>query len=125
MTILREWRGRVPADRADAYLSVLQATGLKNYAATPGHRGTLVLRDDREDETEYVLLTFWESEAAIRAFAGSDTGRAVYYPEDEGYLLEKPERLRHYRVADLPGEAANGASSDSPGAAWTPIAAWR
>lgn len=115
-TIVREWRGRVPADKADAYMGVLEATGLKNYAATPGHRGTLVLRDDRKSETEYVLYTFWESEDAIRAFAGEDVGRAVYYPEDDAYLIEKPERLRHYRVA----------AGTAPGASrWPPIAGWR
>lgn len=121
--IIREWRGRVPAAKADAYLDVLRATGLKNYAATPGHRGTLVLREDNGAESEYVLLTFWESEAAIRAFAGEDIGRAVYYPEDDGYLLEKPERLRHYWL-----DAANGPAFDRASEhlePWPPIASWR
>ena len=116
-TIAREWRGRVPRERADAYLAVLEATGLKNYARTPGHRGTLVLRDDRESETEYALITFWESADAIRAFAGDDIGRAVYYPEDDGYLIEKPERLRHYSVANDGG--------GHRGAGWPPIVNWR
>lgn len=123
--IVREWRGRVPANQAEAYLAVLQATGLKHYAATPGHRGTLVLREDQGAETEYVLLTFWESEQAIRAFAGDDIGRAVYYPEDDGYLLEKPERLHHYRLTALAGDATNESSPGGPSPAWPPIAAWR
>lgn len=113
--IVREWRGRVPAAKADAYLDVLRATGLKNYAATPGHRGTLVLREDHESESEYVLLTFWESAAAIRAFAGEDIGRAVYYPEDEGYLLEKPERLRHYRLEAVPDRGAGSPETQVDG----------
>ncbi|HEX6930085.1 MAG TPA: hypothetical protein VF267_12585 [Gammaproteobacteria bacterium] len=104
--ILREWRGRVPREKVDAYLGVLEQTGLKEYAATPGHRGTWVLVDhdcDGDGRTaEFVLLTLWPSREAIAAFAGEDIGRAVYYPEDDGFLLEKPERLRHYDVLRRP-----------------------
>lgn len=98
--IMREWHGRVPAEKADKYLEVLEATGLKDLAATPGHRGTLLLRSDNGAETEFALLSFWKSEDHIRAFAGNDISIARYYPEDNDYLLEKPERLKHYRVID-------------------------
>ncbi len=37
--IMREWRGSVPRDKADAYVEVLERTGLKDYAGTPGNRG--------------------------------------------------------------------------------------
>lgn len=124
-TIVREWRGRVPREKSDDYMKVLQATGLKNYAATPGHRGTLVLRDDREAETEYTLLTFWESEASVRAFAGDDPGRAVYYPEDNGYLIEKPERLRHYRLAGAEGPVIKAGAIKAAESAWPLLANWR
>ena len=33
---------------------------------------------------------------AIRGFAGDDVERAVYYPEDDRYLLTKPEKVQHY-----------------------------
>lgn len=104
--ILREWRGRVPGEKIDEYLAILERTGFKEYAATPGHRGTSVLVDrggNGEGEVmEIVLLTLWESRDAIRAFAGEDISRAVYYPEDDAFLLEKPERLRHYDVLHWP-----------------------
>ena len=35
--IARGWTGRVPADRSDEYLTYLHATGLREYAETPGH----------------------------------------------------------------------------------------
>lgn len=38
------------------------------------------------------------SEEAIRRFAGEDMERAVYYPEDERFLLEKNEHVTHYEV---------------------------
>lgn len=103
--VLREWRGRVPADRTDAYLAYLEKTGLAGYAATPGHRGSWVLLDRGAEETEFVLLTLWDSAEAIRAFAGEDIGAARYYPEDGEYLRELPPRLRHYEVVHQPRAA--------------------
>ena len=106
--ILREWRGRVPQDKTDAYLEFLDNKGTHGYAATPGHRGTWIVLDTESEPgvTEFTLLTMWESREAIRAFAGDDIGRAVYYPEDDGLLLEKPERLRHYTVVRAPQSAS-------------------
>lgn len=102
--ILREWRGRVPLEKVDDYREVLERTGLRDYAATPGHRGTLLTVDPTvaTGQAEFMLLTLWESHQAIRAFAGDDIDRAVYYPEDDGFLLEKPPRLRHYEVLRAP-----------------------
>jgi heme-degrading monooxygenase HmoA len=98
--IARRWTGRVPADRFGAYLDVLDRTGLRHYAATPGHRGTTVLSRAADGVTEIEITTLWESEDAIRAFAGDDIGLAVYYPEDEGYLLDFPERVEHWEVVE-------------------------
>ena len=42
---------------------------------------------------------------AIRGFAGDDVERAVYYPQDDHYLLTKPEKVQHYQyhgVFDAP-----------------------
>ncbi|MGD8379196.1 MAG: hypothetical protein PVJ40_01610 [Gammaproteobacteria bacterium] len=97
--ILREWRDRIPSAKADAYLDVLRSTGLRDLAATPGNRGNWVLYDRGPDVTEVVLVSLWDSEDSIRAFAGDDFGKARYYPEDDGYLIERPDRLRHYEVA--------------------------
>ncbi|MGH2427840.1 MAG: antibiotic biosynthesis monooxygenase family protein [Candidatus Limnocylindria bacterium] len=100
--IARAWRGRVPAQRSDEYLGYLRATGLADYAATPGHVRTLVLHRLVGDVAEFELVTFWESLDAIRRFAGQDVTRARYYPEDEGFLLELPERVEHWEVVADP-----------------------
>jgi heme-degrading monooxygenase HmoA len=96
--IARIWRGRTPVAKADAYLDYLEATGLKEYAETPGNRGLRVLRRDEGDATEFLLITYWESMDAIRAFAGDDVERAVYYAEDDDYLLEREPTVAHYEV---------------------------
>ena len=96
--IARIWRGVTDEADAHAYLKVLHRTGLQEYRATPGNRGVVVLRRLADGKAEFVLLTFWESEAAIRSFAGDDISRAVFYPEDDHYLIERGEAVDHFEV---------------------------
>jgi heme-degrading monooxygenase HmoA len=96
--IARLWTGAVrPAD-ADAYADYIRDTGLEEYTRTPGNRGAWMLRRDEGERTEFVTLSFWDSEDAIRAFAGDDIEAAVYYPDDDRYLIERGPRVRHYLV---------------------------
>lgn len=96
--IARIWRGVTDADKAEAYLAYLERTGLSDYRNTPGNRGVQVLRQVVGDAAEFVLITHWESLDAIRAFAGDDYERAVYYDEDRAYLRELSERVEHFAV---------------------------
>ena len=41
---------------------------------------------------------YWESLDAIKAFAGDDHETAVFYPEDDRYLLERDLRSTHFEV---------------------------
>ena len=68
--IARTWRGVTRAEHADVYMDYLEATGLNDYRATPGFGGLQVLRRIADDRAEFVLITFWDSWDAIRAFAG-------------------------------------------------------
>jgi hypothetical protein len=45
-----------------------------------------------------VFTSRWDSWDAIRAFAGPDPERAVYYPEDRAFLLELDPHVRHFEV---------------------------
>lgn len=101
--IVREWRDRVLLSKLDEYLDHQRRTGLRDYAATAGNRGVLVLVEHGTDSATVVVLSLWASMDAIRRFAGEDVGRARYYPEDEAYLLDRPERLHHYRLCDASG----------------------
>ena len=96
--IARTWAGATRAADADAYLEYLHTTGFAEYQATPGNRGVLALRRIRGDRAEFLLLTLWESEDAIRRFAGNQIGRAVFYPEDERFLVARDEHVDHYEV---------------------------
>lgn len=96
--IARIWRGAVRADDADEYAEYMRGTGLREYRETPGNLAAYMLRRDEGDLAEFVMVTFWESMDAIRAFAGDDPERAVFYPEDERYLVERDLTARHFEV---------------------------
>jgi heme-degrading monooxygenase HmoA len=96
--IARIWRGAVRADDADAYAAYIGATGLADYERTPGNRGAWMLRRDAGELTEFLTFTFWESLEAIKAFAGEDYETAVYYPEDDRFLVERDATCAHYQV---------------------------
>jgi len=96
--IARLWHGRVPASKGDAYYEYLLQTGVPEYAATPGNKGVQVLRRTEERVTHFLLLTLWDSVAAIKRFAGEDYECAKYYAADDEFLLEREPRVQHFEV---------------------------
>ena len=97
--IARVWRGATPKKKSDRYLAYLEKTGVKECKATPGNRVVYVLRRVAEGRAEFLFISLWESFEAIKEFAGSDTDKAVYFPEDREFLLEMEPHVRHYEVA--------------------------
>jgi heme-degrading monooxygenase HmoA len=100
--IARSWRGITREADKDTYFAYLQKTGLPDYANTKGNRGVWVLRRVRDGIAEFLLISLWDSYDAIRAFAGPDFEKAVYYPEDTKFLLELEPNVSHYEVLSAP-----------------------
>jgi heme-degrading monooxygenase HmoA len=98
--IARTWRGWVRAEDTAAYVEYVQRTGIEGYLATAGNRGAYVLSRPDGDRMEILTLSFWESEAAIKGFAGDDIAAAVFYPDDDQYLIDRELSVRHYQVAE-------------------------
>jgi heme-degrading monooxygenase HmoA len=96
--IARTWRGATKANDGEAYLEYLHRTGFAEYRKTPGNRGVLGLRRIVKDRAEFLLVSLWESEEAIRQFAGDDIEKAVFYPEDERFLVDRDNYVSHYEV---------------------------
>ena len=99
--IARTWRGAVRTADAAAYAAYIDETGMKAYAATPGNQGAYMLTREMGELTEFTTLSFWDSVDAIRAFAGEDYETAVFYPEDDRYLVERDATCTHYEVASM------------------------
>jgi heme-degrading monooxygenase HmoA len=110
--IARTWAGATRAADADAYLDYLHATGHAAFRATPGNRGALTLRRIEGDRAEFLMLSLWDSEEAIRRFAGGDIGRAVFFPEDERFLVARDLHVNHYEVVF--SEVGSSAEAPTP-----------
>lgn len=98
--IARIWRGVTDAEDADTYYEYLQQTGVKEYKSTDGNRGVYVLRKIENGEAEFLLVSLWDSYDAVKAFAGENFEDAVFYPEDERFLIRGEQRVMHYSVLE-------------------------
>ena len=86
----------------------MKGTGLKEYRDTDGNLGALILRRGAGATVELLFVSLWESLDAVRGFAGYDYARAVFYPEDDAFLVERDLHVEHYELAaaELPLEEA-------------------
>lgn len=96
--IARIWRGATRREDAEEYAAYIERTGLAEYRAVPGNAGAWLLWREVGGEAEFIALSFWESEEAIRGFAGDDIARAVFYPEDDRYLTRREANVEHYHL---------------------------
>ncbi len=100
--IARLWHGITLTAVADQYLAFLRERAVPDYRGTPGNRSVSLMHRKAGRITHFLILTHWESMAAIEAFAGSDVEKAKYYPEDAGFLLEYEPNVVHYEVDAAP-----------------------
>jgi hypothetical protein len=95
-TIARIWRGRTTAAKADAYAQYMYEHGIKPLAEKA--LGVQMLREDREEESEFVTISYWESVEAMSRFAGNDPRRIHHLERDAEFLIELP---RSVQVLDI------------------------
>ena len=96
--IVRTWRGATRAADAAAYAEYIRRTGIAEYESTPGNRGTLMLHRVDGERAEFLILSWWDSLDAIRGFAGDDVAIAVFYPEDDRFLIERDLEAFHWTI---------------------------
>ncbi len=96
--IVRIWHGRTRRERADEYAAFLTMRAIPDYRGTAGNLDVAILRRDEGEVSHFLTVTRWESEEAIRAFAGNEVLKAKYYAEDRGFLLDFEEEVQHYTV---------------------------
>jgi heme-degrading monooxygenase HmoA len=110
--IARTWRGWTVAADADRYVEYLNETGVRAFHDAAGCRGAFVLRRIVQDRAEFVVLSLWDSMESVRGFSGSDERVAVFYPEDDAFLVERERHADHFEVVVAP-EALAGASRET------------
>lgn len=96
--IARIWRGWTNHADTEAYSDYVRKTGITAYGSTPGNRGAYLLTRAEGDRTEVLTISFWDDIDSIRAFAGEDIDSAVFYPEDDRYLVERETTVSHFEV---------------------------
>jgi heme-degrading monooxygenase HmoA len=98
--IARIWRGRVHRGMLEEYREYIARTGLADYRATAGNIAAYMFTRECDGYGEVLTVSLWDRVESIRAFAGDDVTKARYYPQDERFLLDFPDRVEHYGVTE-------------------------
>jgi hypothetical protein len=95
-SIARIWRGRVKRERADEYERYNFEIGIRPLIQKA--LGVQSLREDRETETEFVTISYWESVEAMARFTGGDPTSIHHLPRDPEFLIEVPTSVQILRI---------------------------
>ena len=96
--IVRIWKGRVRSEQAAFYTAYLFEGGPKVMLEKLGARGVQMLRRELGDETEFTVLSYWDSVKAMKAWAGEDVARTRHLDRDPELLVELPEFVEIHEV---------------------------
>jgi heme-degrading monooxygenase HmoA len=96
--IVRLWKGRALPEQADAYKTHVTTTVFPKLAQLKGFLRGRVLCRDLDRHVEFLVMTEWESQTAIRAFAGDTPDLAVVGPAARAVLSDYDSRVEHFEV---------------------------
>jgi heme-degrading monooxygenase HmoA len=96
--ISRHWTGVARRDCAARYVAHLEEETLPRLASLAGFVRATILRREVDRGTEFRVVTVWESEQSIRAFAGADVEAAVVPDKVHPMMVEYDRRAVHYEV---------------------------
>lgn len=97
--IARVWTAQTTAGQLPRYLEHLRSSVIPGLQRLDGYSGVTVFDRPLTDGMEVVVITYWRSIDAIRAFAGPDVERAVVAADAQALLTRFEERVRHFVVA--------------------------
>ncbi len=100
--IARVWRGWTSRENADAYEKLLRERVLPALKQRDGYRGGYILRQESNDEDECVVMNVFDSQAAVRAFAGPEYTIPVFEQEARQLLSKVKPVARHDEVKTVP-----------------------
>ena len=90
--IARIWRGRTRRERADEYEAYNYEAGIKPLMKKA--LAVQTFREDREEESEFMTISYWASVDAMSAFTGGDPTQIHHLPRDKEFLIELPDRVQ-------------------------------
>jgi hypothetical protein len=96
--VVRTWCATASSAGAREYHRYFGGTLLPQLRELPGFAGGYLLARDVDGTVELTAHTFWESPAAIRAFAGDDITASVVEPEAQAMLMDFDPTASHRSV---------------------------
>jgi heme-degrading monooxygenase HmoA len=100
-SIARIWRGRTRRDVVDEYEAYNYQAGIRPLIEKA--LGVQTFREDRENETEFMTISYWESVESMAGFTGGDPRRIHHLPRDAEYLIELPEAVQVLQLRNSHG----------------------
>ena len=94
--IARVWRGRTSPDVADAYEAYNYEVGIRPLIEKA--LAVQTFREDRQNETEFVTISYWESLEAMSRFTGGDPSRIHHLERDKDFLIELPTSVQILKI---------------------------
>lgn len=98
--IVRTWRGKAAKGKEGAYADHFRNKLMPELKSISGFIGATLLREDRDRDSEFLVLTRWDSLEAVRAFAGQALEHAVMDPEAIAALLSYDPEVQHYAIVE-------------------------
>jgi heme-degrading monooxygenase HmoA len=100
--ISRIWRGWTTPQNADAYEKLLRGEIFPGILGRKidGFRRIELYRAPAGEEVEFVTVMWFDSMAAVIAFAGADYETAVVPPKARAVLKRFDARSQHYEVRE-------------------------
>jgi heme-degrading monooxygenase HmoA len=97
--IARLWSARTTHVLSGAYLHHFEQAVQPQLRLLDGFLGATVCTRAASDVVEIVVTTYWQSLAAIDAFASTDRESAVVAAEAAALLTDFDKHVRHYELA--------------------------
>jgi heme-degrading monooxygenase HmoA len=96
--IIRSWTAAALSKNVAAYTRHFSDSVLPALRRIPGHKGAYLLKKSDGARVELVVLTLWDSMAAVQEFAGNSADEAVVEPAAEAVLESFDRKVQHFEV---------------------------
>jgi heme-degrading monooxygenase HmoA len=98
--ISRLWGAIARSEYADAYIEHLQQETFPALRRLSGFKRATILNRPCDLGVEFLIVTVWESEQAIVAFAGADAQAAVVPEKVRRLMVQFDDRARHFNTIE-------------------------
>jgi heme-degrading monooxygenase HmoA len=94
----KTWRGIVRKERADEYIAHLKEETFRELGGINGFISAKILKRNTKEGIEFLVVTVWKDDDAIRQFAGSNIQTAVVPERVRDMMITYDKPVVHYIV---------------------------